>query len=182
MSDKRIFVDPREFGRDDLPIIVLVDDLRGFIGWSIKAHQSGNYNHSMIMHKIGKIASQDFAGFREKPIEDYLKSNFMLKFWRIKDLTSLEAIIIVANVSKRLSLPWYRRQYDWIGIFGQFIRLNFIQNPFSAYCSEQVRDDYIKSVEKADRVVPRKPSPSTLDMTFKLYPNIFECKGYWWNG
>ena len=181
MINTRVFTDPNTFTENDLPIIVLSDDRRGFFGWAIREHTSGNWNHSFIMHRPGIIATQGFHLFKKLPIDAYLKSSQMLKFWRIKNLSILEKTVIITAIEKRLALPWWRRGYDWVGIIGQALRLNFIQNPLQTFCSEQARIDYVSRIPRADKFVIRQPSPSAIDFLFKLHPEIFECLGYWWD-
>lgn len=178
-----VFVDPRTFTEADLPIIVLSDDLRGFIGWAIKFHTSGNYNHAFIMHKPGMMVSQDFGGFRERSIDRYLVPTQMLKFWRIKDLNPNEKAIIQAAITQRLALPPWRRAYDFLGTFvGQFLRIKWIQSPWQEYCSEQVNDDYISHIPRVARMGIKEPFPSELDSVFRNYPEEMEVVGYRWGG
>lgn len=180
MEDRK-FLDPTALADKDFPIICLSDDRTGFFGWGIKAHEHGNYNHSFILHKQGLAVSQGFGTFKEIKIADYMKPTQMLKFWRIKDLTEAEKNMIYAAVTRRLALPWIRKTYDWLGIFGQFFHLNFIQSPWQTFCSEQVRIDYISSIKRANDLTPKEPSPSDLDRIFKANPEVFECIGYWWS-
>lgn len=174
-------IDPLNFTERDGQIIVLADDRRGVFGWAIRNHTAGNYNHAMILHKPGMLATQGFDSFKEVKVTSYMNDKQMLKFWRIKDLSQGEMNTISRNVTKRLALPWYKKQYDWLGIFGQFIRLKFIQNPMQTFCSEQVRADYIAPVERAAKLVINQPSPSDLDRIFRTNPKVFECLGYWLN-
>jgi len=179
---QRKFVDPTDFKDDDLPIIVLCDDRRGFVGWAIRNHTSGNYNHAMIMHKLGEVVSQDFVGFREKPIAAYMNSSQFLKFWVLKDMSNYEQISVLAAIQRRLALPWWRRSYDFVGTFlGQFLRLRFLQSPWQEYCSEQVKHDYLDQIERLKNIQFGRPSPADLDRIFKQYPDVFEAVGYWWH-
>jgi len=179
IKDGRVFVDPTQFNESDLPLICLSDDRNGFIGWGIKAHEHGNYPHSFILHRKGFAVSQGFSTFKEINISDYMKPNQLLKFWRIKNLTEAEKNMIYAAVTRRLALPWIKKTYDWLGIFGQFLHLNFIQNPWQTFCSEQVRIDYISEIHRASALTPKQPSPSDLDRIFKANPEVFECVGYY---
>lgn len=180
--DTHKYLDPRTLTDEDLPIIVLCDDIRSFTGWAIKAHTAGNYNHSFIMHKPGRLVSQNFGGFEENAIEVYLKPQMMLKFWRIKDLNQSEKILINAAIINRLKLPWYRRTYDFLGTFiGQLLHIKWIQNPFAEFCSEEVNDDYIRPVMRADVMGIKKPSPTELNTIFTSNSQIMECLGYWWS-
>ncbi len=180
-NEYRKFVDPKNFTVDDLPIIVLVDDLRSFIGWAIKSHTSGNYNHAFIMHKPGMCVSQDFSGFKQKSIEEYLKPGLMLKFWHQKDLSPFEKTRIFLAIENRSNLPWWRRTYDFLGTFvGQVVRIKWIQNPWQTFCSEQVNIDYLLSTKAGASMGMKEPSPSELDKVFKDFPDIMEVVGYWW--
>lgn len=180
-NDNLKFVDPRTFTESDLPIIVLSDDRRGFIGWAIRQHTSGNYNHVFIMHKPGMCVSQDFSGFKEKSINKYLVPSQMLKFWRIKDLTVFDKDRINTAIANRLALPWWWRTYDFLGVIGgQFLRIKWLQNPWQTFCSEQVNIDYLWSTKAGASMGIKQPSPSELDKIFKEFPNIMEVLGYWW--
>lgn len=190
----RKFVNPMQFIEDDCPIIVLVDDLRGGLGWAIKAHTAGNYCHAMTLYHAGILASQNWL-FQTLGLDQYLKPSLMLKFWRIKGLTPAEKLAIQTAIYHRLMLPWWKRTYDFIGTFvGQLVRVKWLQNPMQEFCSEEVNDDYVAPVKKirqfssegilADqgisKMVINEPSPSELDRIFKLHPDLMECLGYWW--
>lgn len=187
-SGERKWVDPTTFKDEDLPLIVLTDDRTGLIGWAIKWHTKGNYGHSFIMHRPGYCVSQDFIGFKEKPIGDYMKPNLMLKFWRIKNITPQEKIIINNAISARLKDRSGIFSYDFIGtFFGQLTGLRWFQNPWQEYCSEEVNDDLIKNVKGTDIMKLKNPNPSDLDRFFTAFsdtknpPQVTECAGYWWS-
>lgn len=174
-----VFLDPRTLKKEDLPVIFLCDDRRSFIGWGIKDHTGGNYNHAGIIHKEGMCVSQDFGGFNEKSIEKYMIPGITLKFWRIKDMTAGEREAIEKAISDRFKLSPWRRGYDFLGTFvGQFLHIKWIQNPFQTFCSEQVNDDYIKSVHRCDVMNINEPAPSELNFIFVKWPNLMECIGY----
>lgn len=179
--DDHKYVNPKMLSESELPVIVLCDDLRGFVGWAIKAHTAGNYNHAFIIHKPDMMVSQDFSGFNEKKIDVYMTPGMMLKFWRIRNLTDTEKLAINTAVLWRLSQPWWRRGYDFLGTFvGQFLRIKWLQNPFAEFCSEQVDDDYIRSIPRARVMGIKKPSPSELNAIFVKHPQLMECIGYYW--
>lgn len=179
-QDNRVYINPGNFRNEDCPIIVLVDDLQGGLGWAIKSHTSGNYNHAMILYKPGILSSQNWL-FQSIGVDQYMTSRYMLKFWRIKNLTEVEKNSILKSILDRLSLPWWKRTYDFVGTFvGQLINVKWLQNPFQEFCSEEVNDDYIKQVDRAKVMDIKEPSPSELDRIFKNYPDLMECLGYWW--
>ena len=70
MIDSTTFeiVDTHSILNKDLPLIVLADDLRSFLGWGIKAHTSGQYSHIMAMVEPGMFASQGWV-FDSIPME-----------------------------------------------------------------------------------------------------------------
>lgn len=179
MAENRVFLDPQEFTEKDLPIVVLVDDLRGGLGFLIKEHTSGNYNHAMIMVKPGKVVTQNNL-LKELDIKDYLKSYKMLKFWSIKNLTKDEKRILCSTIAIDLSKPWWERLYDYVGIFGQAIKIPVIQWPWAKYCSESVAG-YLRLIPRFVSWLSRVPNPSEMDAVFKKHPADVEVKGYWWS-
>lgn len=177
-----MYTDPKKFTESDLPLIVLADDLRGFIGYAIKSHTKGNYNHAFIMHRPGFCVSQDFGGFKEHPIDVYLTEGMMLKFWKVRNLNALEKITVLSNIKKRLQYPWWKTTYDFLGVLvGQVSGLRWIQNPFQMFCSEQVRYDFLAPFKRTNEIIRQQPSPAELDKAFKSNPNVFTPAGYWWN-
>ena len=162
----------------DLPLIVLADDRRGFTGWVIK-HFGGNYNHSMEMHKLTHFASQNFSGFKEVPVEEYLKPSITLKFWKCKDVTTEQKENWLADIKFELSEPWWKRRYDYFGIFGQLLskvhpKLRVLNNPWAKFCSERVRDRIFKvlSIYLLSHL-----SPAELNSEFKTNQRM-EVFGY----
>lgn len=183
LADNHTYINPKNFTEADLPIIVLCDDLRSFTGWAIKAHTSGDYNHAFIIHKPGLYVSQNFTGFKESHIEDYLRAGMMLKFWTVSGLTENEKSIIQQRITQRLKLPWWRRSYDFIGVFiGQFFNLRWLQNPFQEFCSEEVWDDFILSINLEFKDGERKPNPAELNTIFINNIPPMKVLGYWWLG
>lgn len=180
--DDHKYLDPRTLSEEDYPIIALADDVRSFIGWGIRAHTNGNYNHAIILNRPGMCVSQDMGGFKEKSIEKYLIDGMMLKFWTIRDLTADEKISIMRAINQRLALPWWKRGYDFLGTFvGQLINVKWLQNPFAEFCSEEVNDDFILPVKRTAIMSIKEPSPSELNDYFVKNPHIMQCLGYWWN-
>ena len=159
-------VNPRFIPESALPLFVLSDDRRSFIGWGIKNHSRGSYNHSMVMHRPGYFASQDFGGYREVKVEKYMKPSIILKFWQYKDMPIEVKKYIIDKVYKDLKAPWYRKMYDFLGILGQLIPGRWtrkINIPWANYCSERV-GGYLRSIPMK---IPLHPSPTDLNRLFK---------------
>jgi len=150
----------------DLPLICLVDDRRGFMSWIIKAHSRGNYNHIQELHKLTHFASQDFKGFREVPIEKYLKPHITLKFWK-PILDKNEKQLWKDCIGLELQESWWKRRYDFIGLLGQLLPFRWtrkLNNSWTRYCSERVRERIITILEVFG---PRHSTPSEWNQLFK---------------
>lgn len=147
----------------DLPLIVFSDHSSGFIAWLIKWKTKGNYSHVMTMIRPSEVASQGNV-FSSVYISRYMTRNSRLKFWKIKGLTLDEKIEIEKRITIRLSLPWWKRMYDFAGIAGQAIGLKFINNPWKVYCSEQVKADCLNVIVEWDQ---EHPSPKDLNEFMK---------------
>lgn len=158
------FIDPLTIPEKDLPLIVLSDDRRGFLGFGIKAHTHGNYNHAMVMHKKGYFASQNPGGYKEIPLETYLKPHITLKFWQYTNMSAKKKKALLKAIQSDLKAPWYKTKYDYLGIVGQFLRIRWLNNPWASYCSERVAV-YCRKIWKL--IIRYKPSPSELNEDFK---------------
>ena len=174
------FIDPlKDIKKSDLPIIVFSDDMRGFLGWGIKAHSKGVYNHAMAMivfeDDIPCVDTQVWV-YKRLPITHYMTNSVRLKFVKIKGLTDTKEKALYTRIKKALSQKWWKRRYDFAGILGQLFKVKFINNPGMYYCSERVADDLKVAGFKN---VPYKPSPSQLNNWMKTQPARFEVLGYW---
>jgi hypothetical protein len=173
------WIDPKTVPLAGDIFIVLNDNRNGFIGWFIKAHESGVYNHAMMSRKTGMLVSQADV-LKEIPVDIYLKSTNFLKFWRVKNLTPDEFLTINAFMDHRLSLPWWKRSYDYAGLIGQaFPFLRWFQMPGLNFCSEFVALA-MRSVKRFSYIDPQR-SPVYLDKVFKDHPDDFEVCGHWYS-
>jgi len=168
-----VHIDPLKIPQEDLPLIVLSDHSSGFVQWAIKSRTKGNWNHAMVCLKQGTFDSQGNL-FSRIPMSRYMTEHSRLKFWKIKDLTVEQKALIRLRIIKRLNLPWWKRRYDYSGILGQFLGLRWINNPFTAYCSEQVRQDFLENIV----TIAKHPSPADLNRRFKRHPWM-EVYGIW---
>lgn len=168
-------INPFEIPEEKTPLIMLVDNRRSLIGFLIKNHSKGNYNHACCMYKPNKIASQDWVGYRERCLIDYMKPHILLKFWAIKDMTFHERAIWRGLMKADLDAPWARRRYDFLGCIGQLLGIPWLQNPHTKYCSEKEALN-LRSVFDMD--IPKYPTPSSLNKLFHTIPR-FELLGYY---
>lgn len=169
-------IDPLALKKRHLPLVVLVDDRRGWLGWLIKAHSKGNYSHIMEMHEPGFVASQDLTGFKEKSIEDYMKPRYQLKFWRCNDITSVDRLKWANAIHADLQAPWKRRRYDYLGILGHLLGIPWLNNPHIKYCVERVADN-LRNV--LNMTIPKHQTPSGLNTYFNMSPEM-EVLGRWY--
>jgi len=171
------FISPTVFASWSMPVIVLSDDMRSFIPWIIRAHTSGNWNHVMLMVRQDFVVTQNNV-LKEIPIQKYMTDTQLLKFWRVKSITPKQLEELILQVDKEIQLPWWKRSYDYLGIFGQALHLPWIQAPFAWFCSERVVDFLRKYV-----FFPwLRPDPSDMDVWFKQHPDTYELLGYWVEG
>ena len=155
----------------EFPVIVLVDDRRSFLGFAIKNHSKGNYNHIMILFMPDMLASQDMSGYRIVNISKYLKRKYMLKFWAY---TGNKRDELIDSIKKDLKASKVSKSYDFLGIIGQLLHWKWINNPRTYFCSERVS----KHLRKIGMKLPKRPSPSELNQLFKKKKNM-KLLGHW---
>ena len=159
------------------PVILLVDDRRGFLWWFIKQHTSGNYNHCCEIINEDLIATQDvWPGYRQAPLKRYYNSRYYLKVWRVKDMTDEQAKKWQEVISRDLNKPWVKRRYDFLGILGHLIRFKKFNNPYTNYCYEII-SRHMNTI--FGMTLLSQGSPASLDARFKNMPNMEVEKTYY---
>ena len=155
-----------------IPCVCLVDDRQSFIGWAIKSHESGNYNHAMTMISPNYVASQNPGGYKISKIDGYKSKRFYLKFWQPLKVTDYQLIKWREVIAQGVSAPWWQRRYDFLGIFGQLINVPKIHSPWGKFCSERVRDELV-SVFACCNDMRKQPSPADCNEYFKTHKEWF---------
>ena len=177
-ENNKVYVDPTTFDPDNLMMIVLVDDLRGGIGWVIKDDTNSNYCHAMLQRKPTMLVSQNLW-FHEIPIATYMQPSLMLKFWKINNLTADEWALMDAAIDADLKAPAWHRFYNFLGIVGQALKQPWISMPGQDICSQ--RDvKYMRLLPRLSAVLPANPSPAQMDDICNAHPDLFTCVGYFW--
>jgi len=166
-------INPLDILQSDTPLFVLSTDLRGFMGFGIRARTNSNYNHIMIMHKPDFLASQGLF-YKEIPMHKFMKPGTYMKFWKCKDITDEERMYILSGVEKDLKDPWWKRFYDYVGVLGSAIGLRNFNIPFLNYCSERVR----KRIKIIIPDIQEHPSPADINRLFKENERM-EVYGYY---
>lgn len=149
---------------DNMPSMVLSDNLRSAVAARIKSHEHGFYNHFMWAHRLGYFATQDMI-YREVPVARFLKTH-RLKFWVNPDWTVEQKSRIREAINKDLELPWWKRLYDPLQIFSMAVA-NYTKIPIDKIlhipglkiCSD--RGDYLKLVDPEYSL--SHPSPSDIN-------------------
>ena len=176
---------PQDIPVGDFPLIVFADHTYGWVEAFIKMRTRGQYNHVMLAIAPDTFASQG-GRYTKQPFSSYMKAGNRLKFVRIIGLSKVGAAKILSSVENKLKMPWYRKRYDWLGIFGQAIGIKKVNNPWLEYCSEDVAV-HIKECAKyfSDKhktvleLIPAHGSPQDLNEYVKKYPSLFETYLRW---
>ena len=175
-GDRRMekeIIKPHEIIMEQCPVFVSACDIRGFLGFGIRARTRGDVNHSMIMRRPGYFASQNLL-YREVPLKRYVRPGVLLKFWQCVDITEEERLAITTVIWQDLRKPWWKRMYDFPGIVGQAVGLRWINIPWLNYCTEKV-------ASRVRILIPglrKKPTPEELDRAYELSPR-FRMIGYY---
>jgi len=169
--DKKL-IDPLEI-ESDFPIITLVSHNNQIISWLIRVFSKGSYNHVCWLYKPRIVASQD-ASYKIRPLFDYMRVGYKLKFYKLINITCVQRILLLAMIQEKLKKGVVKSRYDFLGIIGQATGLRFINNPWTNYCSESVGDD----IRKIFGDIRRYPTPEDIDNYCGDHPN-FEYLGHW---
>ena len=132
--------------QEDLPLLVLSDNVRSFWSYAIKAHQRGSYNHLTWMASPGFLISQDWILHRV-PVDKYLDGGHRLKFWTGKNWSAEGKAALCDHLNSQPDWPILKRLYDPIQILGIFIGLRWLQIPGFPICSDHA--DLIHMVDPA---------------------------------
>lgn len=167
-------IDPRKIRMKNLPCVVFVDNMQGFISWRIKAHSKGNYSHVMWMVEPGVLLSHDMGhGFRKVDLFTYMKPYIRMKFVQPL-LTQAEINALHAHHAAKLARG---EGYDLLGIVGQRLGLKWLQNKRKSFCSEGVSADFRAMGHPIK--FGAAPTPSEINNIMKLNPGYFKVIGIW---
>jgi hypothetical protein len=142
--------------------------------------------HAMCSIHQGKFASQGFTTYAEVPMENYMIENGWLGFVQLR-YSNPQFVQAFANaVEAHLALPWYKKIYNWVEIFGQLIHQPEISFPGLFDCS-MVDASELKAADVAlplsSKVViddiSKYINPEQLwDLVIKN-PDVFSILGAW---
>ena len=175
--------DPREIPITDGPFIVLANTTNDIIADAIDIRTNASYDHAMVCIHQGKFCTQGMT-YAEVPMENYMKRGSELKFIKLVNNNPAFSFAFTQAVLARIALPWYKKMYDFLGIFGQAIGCPWIHTPGLMYCSV-VDVLLLKScavnLPSPDNAIingiPNESNPQNLDDFFKANPTVFETYG-----
>lgn len=177
--------DPRHIPQSNLPLFVFSDNAIDLISFLITWRTKGIWNHAMSLTTAGKLDVQAWS-YTEVPIQDYMKKGSRLDFYTLVNSSPSVSIAAQGYVSNRLKQPWYKKTYDWIGIFGQAIGFPKIHTPGLEYCSVDVTN-LLKSIshllplkdQLVINAIPDEINPQALHDYFVANPKVFKEYGYY---
>jgi len=167
--------------KKDCPMIVFCRDRKNLISRLISNFTHG-HNHVMELWSPQYFASQNFNGYSRVAINKYNKKHIHLMFYKPK-LSIKDRKLWLQEISKAIKAienkPWYhriinRQGYDYLGILGQLIGIDQINNPWKEYCSEDVTGKIRRRMKL--NPVQAKPNPQELFVFVDGHPD-FEYMG-----
>lgn len=179
--------DPREITQDDLPFhFVLSNQATSLVAWAINWKTKANYDHCMDVINPGKFITQDFGGYHEVPMDQYLLKGGMLKFVKLTNANPSFNAAFKTAIQQRLAQPWWKKIYDYGNILGRAVGLNWLHLPGTYDCSEiclSVVRQCVAFLPVADSnlimSINPQASPADLDDIIEANPSIFTIYGQW---
>lgn len=184
-------MNPLTIPLNQYPIQVWADSNSDLIASAIKLRTKANYSHVMWMIRPGLVASQGFVTYAEVFIDKYMEPKNRLKFVGLQGITDKGRKHLIESIEEKLNGPWYRKSYDYLGIFGQLTGLTWIQNPWKDFCSEDVPthlkkvlqkypEEFSEELARAIKGIGKQQSPGQLDEYSKHFrDSVFPLIGKW---
>lgn len=184
-KQKTDFINPKTLNEEH-PTIWFSDKTSGLMEFLIKFRTKGKYNHVMWGFRKGTFVSQGNT-YSEVNMDRYMKKNFRLKGFELQTFDYADKIQLSNCITSKLRFPWWKKAYDWVGIFGQIIGIKSVNIDGLNYCSEDIvmRLNEIKeNLSNADlcEVIEKMPihaNPDELNEFLKKHPTHFKLLGYW---
>lgn len=151
---------------------VLSDNLRSFLGWGIKVHEGGCYNHFMWLIEKGTLASQGFWGYKIEPLDDYL-GGYRLKIWDLFGFTEEHKQKVLAAIKVELARPWYKNCYDVLAYPGQLLGIHWLQTPGMEICSDKAK--YLRLIDGSFDL--KYPDPEQVNTWLTEHPEKYKVYG-----
>lgn len=179
--------DPRQIPQIDFPFhFILSNQATSLIAWAINWKTRSNYDHMMQSINEGNFITQDFGGYHEIKMDQYLKKGGELKFVTLRNANDNFNVAFRSAILNRLDQPWYKKLYDFGNIFGRAIGFPWLHIPGTYDCSEislYIVKQCAVYLPKPDcdiiMAIPNTASPDDIDQAIKDNPNVFKIYGEW---
>jgi len=121
---------------DHYPIFMYSDG-GSLFGWLIRKIDDSAGSHLWTLIGYDCIANQSLT-FRLVPVSQMV--HYTTKLIHNPEFTDEQRKIMLESIYSRLELPWYRRLYDVVGLFGELLERIGIKCNFKKFdfCSESV--------------------------------------------
>lgn len=173
-----------------MPLIVLCNQTNSPIGWLIdfRTNIKGLFplDHAQLSKDQGRFVRQDFTGFHDIPMEDYLIPGGQLYFVELVNSNPEFVAAFRASVEARLQAPFWEKGYDYVGIFGQAIGVPWIHTPGLRFCSVDVIRHLVNAcpkLPKEDQLIinniPPESNPEGFGEIIVSNPKTFNIKYAW---
>ena len=186
-------IDPLKIEDKDLPMLIFTR-ANNLFSKAIELREDGLINapndvtHMMVMVEPFYFISQQFTGYYRIPVGQYMVKGITLNLVNFVNMNPSAKAAMTLAVTSRMALPWYKKTYDFLGIFGQLIGCPWIHNPWQEYCSE----DGVRIMRAGVPFLPihdkelimnisRQSNPQQVFNFSKLHPEVFNDFGqYVW--
>lgn len=144
--------DPAQLPVSEEPFIVLCNQKNDLIGWLIDVRTDikgiAPTDHAMLSKDPGRFVCQDFSGYHDIPMTNYMKPGSQMDFVTLVNNNPAFTAAFRASVDARLKAPFWEKGYDYIGIVGQAIGCPWLHTPGLRFCSVDVIRHLVNAVAK----------------------------------
>ena len=156
---------------DQLPMLVISDNLQGLFGLLIKLVTKSFYSHFMFMHKPGMMATQSWW-FHEREAKSFQVNSLKL-FW-CPTWTQAQRDTLTQVINGCLSKGKWATRYDVLGVVGQFLGWDWLQNPNTNFCSEHFSKLALVDADALEYLKGNKhPTPEEINVWLKEHEDRY---------
>jgi hypothetical protein len=173
-------IDPLNIPKELFPFLGLTTDICDPLSSTIRVWQKALFSHALFYHRPGYVASQD-AGFKEKPIQDYMGPGKHIKLIGF-NIDGKDRQILKDIIKQELDKHWWFNRYDIIGLISQAVPpLKHINIPWLSFCSEKCRDVMVEALPLyyGVRSIPKHSSPRDLNVYTAHNKPVFYYYGHY---
>lgn len=165
------------------------DPISEAIDWETNIKDIAPQSHAMLSINQGKFVAQNmsiFNAYVEEPMEKYMIKGGALTCVNFVNNSPEFYAAFAKSVQKRLTAPWWKTQYDYLGILGQALHQDWIHTPGLRYCSVDVLRHMVNAcpfLPKPDQLIinsfPAEINPEFLYKHTLDYKPPFNQYGAW---